>query len=151
MTHRSEVCREELQAHISQSALLVSDHAADHKAYQDTLIQENSSLKTLIQALEAKAAQTLKDHNEALKALNEVHISKENANLETQNTLKKAHTDRANQMIKERADEQATHQAVVKAKADELAARDARYVLDLQKWDQVLKDTIKEKETRHAA
>lgn len=105
----------------------------------------------MIQALEAKAAQTLKDHNEALKALNEVHISKENANLETQNTLKKAHTDRANQMIKERADEQATHQAVVKAKADELAARDARYVLDLQKWDQVLKDTIKEKETRHAA
>ena len=96
MTHKHEVAREELQAHIAENAQAFNDHAADGKSYQDTLIQENSNLKTLIQALEAKAAQALNDYNASLKAQNEAHIQKENQNIEQLNALKIAHTTRVN-------------------------------------------------------
>ena len=42
MTHKHEVAREELQAHIAENALAVKDHAADGKSYQEKLFPDEN-------------------------------------------------------------------------------------------------------------
>lgn len=66
------------------------------------LIRENDFLKTQIQALEQSAADTLVQHNVAIKKMNDAHTKKENENLATQDTLKHTHADRLTALIKER-------------------------------------------------
>ena len=56
MISQSENARNDLQDSMKATSVQVSEHAADHKQYQETLILENNNLKKLVQAMESKAA-----------------------------------------------------------------------------------------------
>jgi len=61
----------------------------------------------------------LVSHNLAIKQQADEHANKEAANLATQDQLKSTHTDRLNQLIKEREADQQAHQAAAKKALDE--------------------------------
>jgi hypothetical protein len=96
--------------------------------------------------MEVKAAKVSKDHS----AFTERSLALDRSNIETQETLKKDFHTKYQQMI---ADKQALidqHHAALKQRIDELAARDTRYIADLNKQDQAHKDTIKLLEDRQS-
>jgi deoxyribodipyrimidine photolyase len=85
----SEGARGDLQDHIQQTSVQIKDHATENKSFQDDLLASNSDLKTLIQQIEAKLAQAVKDHHAALAAREQQCLRREQEAENRMQTLKK--------------------------------------------------------------
>lgn len=151
MIGHSEASRQDLQGHIKHTAETVKEHAGDHKQYQDTLIQENNHLKSLIQAMEQKLAKASQDYTTELKSQSDSRTLLDKDNVTAQGVLKDDFLKKYQLIVTEKQVQIDAHNAALKQKIDELAARDTRYLADLQKRDQDYISTVRQLEERHAA
>lgn len=69
MTH-SEVKREELQVHITETSVTIREDTAKHNSYEQQLIEETEKLQREIQALKAHQAQREREHLLKLEQVN---------------------------------------------------------------------------------
>lgn len=99
--------------------------------------------------MEVKAAKVSQDHNTSLKDVTDRNLTLDRSNIEAQEILKKDFQTKHQQMIAEKQSLIDQHNVALKQRIDELAARDTKYVADLNKQDQTHKDTVKLMDNRH--
>lgn len=73
MLAQSEEERVELQKALNAAAVKMQEQAYENKAFQDTIISENKTLKEKIQQMEVQASLAQKSYLEFIKKLENIH------------------------------------------------------------------------------
>ena len=101
--------------------------------------------------MEQKLAKASQDYTAELKSQSDSRTVLEKDNLTAQGALKDDFLKKYQLNVSEKQALIDSHNEALKQRIDELAARDARYIGDLQKKDQDQKITVRQLEERHAA